>query len=381
MEPTVSSYALPQLASGDRPTLQLYRFSGARTGPVAYLQSNLHGAEIVGNAVIHELIAWLRGLEPTQLAGEIRLLPACNPAGTNQRGHFFATGRYNPYDGRDWNRIFWDYTQDDPDLGAFARQRLGWAREAITRDYDRTLQDAFEAQAQRAQRASSLPYSDQYRNLLQSLCLDANYAIDIHSSSNRAVGFLYGFSGREASAGAFGLELGVLLAEADCDGVSFDEAFIKPWLALENALAQAGQPTQFERESWTLELGAGMQMQPQFVRQGTSGIQHYLAQQSMVAPEAVPASQRAPCPLDWVSKDQIHKYYAPGGGMVQPACQLGARVARGERLYWLLQLDKTGGLPAAQAVTAEADGLVFDVATNHAVNQGEYVLTVLESAP
>ncbi len=124
MNYTISKVPLLQLASGDRLSLQLYKFTGAKPGKKAYIQANLHGAEISGNAVINELIQFLIALEPRQLNGEIWLVPVCNPIGINQRSHHFSTGRYNPYDGKDWNRIFWDYEKEGEDIFSFAKSQL-----------------------------------------------------------------------------------------------------------------------------------------------------------------------------------------------------------------------------------------------------------------
>ena len=101
-----------QMASGDRLSLQTYRFQGATSGKKVYIQANLHGAELAGNAVIYALIEFLNQLSATQLTGEVLLVPLCNPLGVNQRAHHFASGRFNPYDGRDWNRIHWDYEKN-----------------------------------------------------------------------------------------------------------------------------------------------------------------------------------------------------------------------------------------------------------------------------
>ncbi|GAB4243220.1 MAG: hypothetical protein Kow00121_68620 [Elainellaceae cyanobacterium] len=65
MTPSLETIPLLQLASGDRLFLQVYKFTGATAGKKVYIQSNLHGAEIAGNAVIHQLIHWLTTLEPT----------------------------------------------------------------------------------------------------------------------------------------------------------------------------------------------------------------------------------------------------------------------------------------------------------------------------
>ena len=89
MLPIISTIPLRQMASGDVLSLQVYKFIGQNPGKKVYIQSNLHGAEIVGNAVIHQLIEFLITLNNTDLIGEIWLLPVCNPMGTNQRSHHF----------------------------------------------------------------------------------------------------------------------------------------------------------------------------------------------------------------------------------------------------------------------------------------------------
>ena len=124
MIPEISSIPLQHLASGDVLSLQVYRFTGAKPGKKAYLQSNLHGAEIVGNSVIYQLIKFLESLDESQLTGEIWLVPVCNPISTNQRTHYFSTGRFNPTDGKDWNRIFWDYEKEGEDIPGFAATQL-----------------------------------------------------------------------------------------------------------------------------------------------------------------------------------------------------------------------------------------------------------------
>jgi len=109
MIPEIVTIRLRQMASGDVLSLQVYKFIGANAGKKVYIQSNLHGAEIAGNAVIHQLISFLQTINDTDLAGEVWLVPVCNPMGTNERSHVFSSGRYCVYEAKDWNRIFWDY--------------------------------------------------------------------------------------------------------------------------------------------------------------------------------------------------------------------------------------------------------------------------------
>ncbi len=371
MQPNITSIPILQLASGDLLSLQLYRFQGGMSGPKVYLQSNLHGAEIVGNAVIHQLLEWLIHLKPDRLHGEIWLVPVCNPLATNQRSHYFSTGRFNPYDGKDWNRIFWDYEKEAEDLLGFAQSHLHLETEAVQRIYRERIQTQFETLGDKLRSPAGVPLSEHYRFHLQSLCLDADYLIDLHSTSNQGLDYLYYFSGRAESAKLFGLDYGILL---DCyDGDAFDEAFIKPWLALERCFEKLGRNLRFGIEAWTLELGSGMQMKPTSVDHGVLGIQNYLIQKEIVQNVALPQaiSQQQ---MYLTSTSRLQKYYSPFGGMVCPTVSLGDSVQQGQLLYQLLIFNKQSLPPTRIEVVAQQDGIVYDLASNQAVNTGEYVL-------
>ena len=250
MIPFISTIPVVQLASGDRLSLQVYQFQGAIPGKKAYLQSNLHGAEISGNAVIYQLIEFLRSLDSSQLSGEIWLVPVCNPVGVSQRSHHFSPGRYNLYDGVNWNRIFWDYEKQGEDILGFANSHLHLDADTIKVNYRKAIALSFAKELAKINAPSCRPYSELYRYQLQSLCLDADYVLYLHSSTNQSLDYLYCFNSREESAKAFLLDRAILMNEYDGD--AFDEAFLKPWLALEKILTQLGSAIQFDVEVWTL---------------------------------------------------------------------------------------------------------------------------------
>ena len=371
MIPSIVNVDLGKLASGDTLSLQVYKFIGATPGKKVYIQSNLHGSEIVGNAVIQQLIEFLSSLNENQITGEIWLVPACNPLGTNQRSHYFSTGRFNSYDGTNWNRIFWDYEKECDDLDAFARSQLNYSSEIIRKNYLTKIARAWQQELDKIKQPSSIPYRHFYRSQLQSLCLDADYVIDIHSSSNQGLDFLFCFQERKASAPYFLLEYGILMSEYD--GHAFDEAFLKPWLALEKKLAELGKNIQFEIESWTLELGSGMIMNPESVDKGVKGIKNYLTYKQIL--NSVEYLNKGN--ITFVQRDDIKSYYAPTGGMIQSRLNLGVSVKKGEQICQILSLNKQGKQPQIIEIFAETDGFIFDVSTNQCVNQGEYILDIL----
>jgi len=372
MIPQFSTVDLYKLASGDVLSLQVYKFIGDRPGKKAYIQSNLHGAEIVGNAVIQQLIEYLMTLDPSQLQGEIWLVPVCNPLGVNQRSHFFATGRFNSYDGQNWNRIFWDYEKEVLDLTDFALRLSNNSPEVIRHNYLAKIKQAWEKEGEKINRPCSVPLSHQYRYQLQSLCLDADYVIDIHSSSNQALDYTFGFRERCDSTKYLLLDYGILMDEYDGD--AFDEAFLKPWLALEKELANLGKEIKFDIESWTLELGAGMVMNPNSVAKGFAGIKNYLAYKQML----LLSQEVATTEVILVSKRKLNSYYAPTGGMVQSRLELKTKVNPGDQIYQLLSFNTQGTTPEIISIHAETSGVVFDVSTNQCVNQGEYVMDILD---
>ncbi|ELS01573.1 putative deacylase [Xenococcus sp. PCC 7305] len=371
MFPQISTIELLKLSSGDTLALQIYKFIGKTTGKKVYIQANLHGAEIVGNSVIYELINFLSGLEESAIVGEIWLVPVCNPLGTNQRGHFFSTGRFNSYDGINWNRIFWDYEKECSDLEEFARSQMHNPIALIRKNYLQKMQTAWAKQLSKIQKPSGVPWRQQYRYQLQSLCLDADYVIDIHSSSNQAIEFTFCFREIQNNAKYFLLDYGILMDKYDGD--AFDEAFLKPWLALENEFTKLGKDIKLDIESWTLELGSGMTINPESVAKGVSGIKNYLAFKKVLQNIEINHSHSTRL----VSRKDLVSYYAPTGGMIQNRLELGSKVTAGDRVYQLLTFNKQQELPSIIDIHAETDGIIFDISTNQSVNQGEYVLDIL----
>ncbi|MEM1367812.1 MAG: succinylglutamate desuccinylase/aspartoacylase family protein [Cyanobacteria bacterium P01_H01_bin.15] len=368
--PDIQTIELLQLASGDVLSLQVYRFIG-KPGKKAYLQANLHGGEIVGNGILQSLIEELTLLPPEQLQGEICIVPLCNPLGLNQRNHFFATGRFNPYDGKDWNRIFWDYSQVWGDIETFARSQIHLPAAQIEANFCLRLQRALEREAEAFATSASVPYYQRYRYILQRLSVDAQYILDLHSSSNRGTDYLFCFSSREKSAPYFLIDYGILMESYE--GVSYDEACFKPWLLYEDVLAKLGAPLKFDRETWTLEYGSGMHLSPTSLKRGSAGIRNYLQAKGFF-PQAETHIKTTPIRL--VGRHNLAKYYAPAGGIIQNRAPLNSYVQAGQRLYQILAFPP-GAMPVYQDVCASASGLVYDVSYCESVNQGEYVLAMM----
>jgi len=374
--PIISTIPLFQLASGDILSLQVYKFIGAKPGKKVYIQSNLHGAEIVGNAVIYQLIDFFMTLDNTQILGEIWLVPVCNPLAVNQKTHNFSTGRFNIYDGKDWNRIFWDYEKEYDDIKEFASSQLGLDIDTIKDNFSQKIKTRFDSLLEKINAPSSVKLTDKYRYKLQSLCLDADYVIDLHSHTGEGIEYLYYFRNREDSINLFLLNHAILFDKYDDD--AFDESFIKPWLALEDALLKlSGEKIRFDKEAWTLELGTGMQINPDSVTKGGRGIKNYLSQKGILEIQEFTQLETISHQTNFRLLSQIKKYWSPVGGMILSKAVLGTSVKEGDLLYQVMTFNKTGELPTIINVYAETTGLVYDTSINNSVNEGEFILGIM----
>jgi predicted deacylase len=113
------------------------------------------------------------------------------------------------------------------------------------------------------------------------------------------------------------------------DGDAFDEAFIKPWLALEAELARLGRPVRFGVDAWTVELGSGMALEAIAVQRGLSGMLNYLRHRGVLRDQ--PPIQVGNC--RYARTSRLVKYYAPSGGFLQNRVALGTWVQAGDPLY------------------------------------------------
>ena len=77
-----------EMASGAKLTVPVYSYkTEGNTAPNVYIQANMHGAEVQGNAVIFQLLELLKYCD---IQGNITLVPYANPVACNHKN-----GEYN----------------------------------------------------------------------------------------------------------------------------------------------------------------------------------------------------------------------------------------------------------------------------------------------
>ncbi len=120
-------------------------------------------------------------------------------------------------------------------------------------------------------------------------------------------------------------------------------------------------------------------MNPQSVEKGVRGITNYLSTKGMLNIPDFPINKTDNNQILLTPKSQLKRYHAPAGGMIQSRVALGTSIKKGQKLYQILSFNKSGELPKIIDIYAESDGFIFDISTNHSVNQFDYVLGVMSN--
>ena len=123
-----------EMASGVKLTVPVYSYKPeASTAPNVYIQANMHGAEVQGNAVIFQLLELLKYCE---IEANITLVPYANPIGCNHKNGEYTLGRFDPITGENWNRM---YHFDEAIISPFVEGHIDASEAEIQTDFEQLL--------------------------------------------------------------------------------------------------------------------------------------------------------------------------------------------------------------------------------------------------
>jgi predicted deacylase len=215
---------IPGRAPGTTHHLHVCSFGHAAARPHVHVQGGLHADEGPGMMAARQLIDQLQRAEAEgRITGRITVVPAANPLGLGQVVQGEVSGRFDLYDGRNFNR-------DYPDLTSAAAETLAGQLTddpAHNTGLVRTALDAALAAWEVSGPADSL------RQHLLALGLAADVVLDLHCDSE-AVMHLYTQPSSVAPLAPLIALTGcraVLLADVS-GGNPFDEALSRPWAEL-----------------------------------------------------------------------------------------------------------------------------------------------------
>ncbi|GAA5188297.1 succinylglutamate desuccinylase/aspartoacylase domain-containing protein [Ferrimonas gelatinilytica] len=368
--------AVAQHPTGVELTIPVITVDAGVPGPSVYIQANLHGAEVQGNAVIHHLLEAL-SLHPP--AGRITLVPLANPLGINHKNGEFTLGRFDPVTGNNWNRQYHFCGDDIADFVATE----------IDSDEDRikaAFRDKLKAQLRhRLEDPWGLPVGQHLALRLQQLSLDADIVLDLHTGpvSGR---HLYVPKYARERARAFNIPLNILMGSEF--GGALDEATFSPWWQLSEAFAALGRQVPVWVDGFTLELGSQEQLDLTAAKRDALGILNYLQHSHQSAPWgplwSLPQWQIEPVPLHACELVDYRAYYSPRGGQVEYLAKPEQPLAAGAPLARLWHFDRLGASeseqhdhPLSETLSLPCDAIPVLHFASASVQQGTELYKVL----
>jgi len=331
-----------EMASGVKLTVPVYSYKPEETtAPNVYIQANMHGAEVQGNAVIFQLLELLKHCH---IQANITLVPYANPIACNHKNGEYTLGRFDPITGVNWNRM---YHFDDAIIKPFVDQHIDAKEAEIKVDFEQLLLDQIENKLDH--NGWGLTTGQRIAYQLQRMAHQADLVLDLHTGPISSK-HLYCPEYSKASASYFDIPHTIFIPN-DFDG-ALDEATFCPWWSLQEAFETKGRnfimgEGAFAKESFTVELGSQEQIDLAVAHEDALSILSYLQYKGVIRGKNEPVLLPK-VPQNFLPQ-QMTRYacylkdykalYSPMGGMVDYLADFGKPLAAGEPLARILRMD------------------------------------------
>ena len=275
-----------ELPTGGAEVVPVALAQGREAGPCVWLVANIHGSELTGTAVVHEV---LRRLDPAGLRGTLVAVPTLNPAGMR------TSSRAPYYDRRDPNR-------------SFPGQRRDTGEEYYPSPYEQ---------------AASL--------LFEQIRVSADLLIDLHSAQLRSIPYsirdrvLYRSESERGEAGRLSERLDAMVRAFGALVVNEDAP--QAYVAKELHRSTAGAALNEARiPAFTAELGGNQTVDPSGFEAGVRGVLSVLRWAGLLGDGGeVLDSRHTPYPVRAIDSPR-----ARTSGFVRHTVEPGAHVRAGE---------------------------------------------------
>ena len=357
-----SEIKVGELATGQSLTVPIYQLVPDEvTGPSVYIQANVHGAEVQGNAVIFQL---LKQLEKSNLNSVITLVPLANPMGINQKSGEFTLGRFDPITGVNWNR---EYLDHDFDIEVWYLKHQHETDDVIIAKFREKL---IQSCKQRLNNAWGISTGQRLATELQKMGHEADIVLDLHTGP-KSCKHLYCPEYAIEDAKFFSIPY-TLVIPNDFAG-AMDEAMFCPWWRLSEVANKCGRKLYVAIKAFTMELASQERIDLDDAKFDANGIMAYLSHRNVIKEQRAPYSMpRYGCMLE-----DYKKFHAPHAGMVEYLATLGEPLAAGEPLVSLLRMDKYGSEQELQHLSLPVSSVPILHFASAAVHQGTELYKVM----
>lgn len=284
-------------------SLRYLDFGKEAAAPFVYIQGGLHADEAPGILVAHCVSKKLASLEQSgELKGRVRVVPAANPIGLSQFSLGQQEGRFDLYDGRNFNRHY-------PDFAGQLRARIS---ALLSDDATSNLVKIRSVLKAMVSAWDVVTPADHLRKQLMSLAIEADFVLDLHCDGEAEV-HLYTQPSSAATFAPLARRLqarAVLLAEVS--GLNpLDEALVRPWLELAVAIPDAAIP--LGCASTTVELRGRADVEQNRAQADAEAIIDFLRDVGVVHGEPAPLPPKLCEPTPLAGSEAV---VAPSRGII-----------------------------------------------------------------
>jgi uncharacterized protein len=367
-------------ATGHELTAPVFHCHGRNETPLAYLQANVHGGELQGNAAILALFDLLEKEPPR---GSLVIVPRVNPVSANQQVGDFVAGVYDLQTGNNFNRGYLNLTGPSRSSSSAcyvdAESFASVNRDATLREIRDGFREALRAAlaAARSEAAAwGVEAKLEFALQIQEMAIEADVVLDLHTG-DRTPRYLYAPEGATAAARAFGIPF-VLEVPHRFAG-ALDEASFVPWQDLSNAFAKIGR-TDVPRlvDAFTVELGSmntfSLAQGAEDAKRIASALRHYGI---LDGDPDVPQHRIVTCNVN-----DYRSLYASFSGLVDAAVTPGTPVRQGDLVARLVDPSRCRSLPprsrdAVVEVRAPEDGVVLLLHAFSSISKGSRLASMM----
>lgn len=334
-------FSLPGRGPGTSHQILTLSFGDPDARPHVHVQGGLHADEGPGMMVARRLADLLAEAESAgRLQGHVTVVPFANPLGLGQVLHGDHSGRFDLYDGRNFNRDYPDLTDDAADQLAGVLTDDPQANVGLVRTALRTSLD----------KCRPVGPAEALRHHLMALALDADVVLDLHCDGEAEM-HLYTQPAawdRFAPLAALTGCRAVLLAEVS-GGHPFDEALSGPWTALAKRFPD--HPVPLGCASTTVELRGQSDVCRNMGTGDARAILDYLTHLGVLSGTVdLPPAACRPTPL---AGSEV--LTAPAAGLLSYAVPLGTLVQEGQTVAEITDLETGQVIP----VRASTSGVLY----------------------
>lgn len=365
---TTRKIPIHELSSGEKLHINVIDVKGTKDGPSCYIQASVHGAEHQGNAVIFQLLEYLK---ENDINGSIRIVPMANPAAINSKIGTYTHGRFNPNTGDNWNRLYSDYTKNCKAIGEFAQSHLGKDNLKICQEYKKLLGTLLSDKSD-----DLFSYGPKHNGILnlelQKLAVDSDFVLDLHTGQI-ATRYLYVPEYLEQRCDDLSFPHNLIIPNEFAGAM--DEACFIPWINLKSEFKKLGFEYHIPFESYTVELGGEERISLEEAHLDLLHILHYLFKRNIVTADVTPPNLKIrKCMLK-----NYKTYYAPSGGLYEFNIHPGQSAKKGDTLVTIIQLNNfMCEDPVKSYIKAKNDCIVINHFPSSSVASGSELIQVME---